>query len=262
MTPTGHGEARWAMRWKPALNAFADAPFNHGSLRLATNQCQVRSAVYLTAPMGEFPGGLLGGWRVGLKVLRVAVRRSAGGMSNRPLSTAVTAIVSAPESYYLVVHTSRHLALLAMSHLSASVAQQGRSPREGAVAPTVTVRLWSAVSGRRCAAAPGSGRDHDPLLIHQSGLHDRCGQRCAGHAPACRRFRLSASLPPRPGRRVPGGSSSRRTPGCARTRPWACGADMCAKSTIRGVALGVLSAVGQYADISFRRAAARRTIGR
>src|SRR6476619_2224773 len=29
------------------------SPLTAGSLRLATNQCQVRSTVYLTAPMGE-----------------------------------------------------------------------------------------------------------------------------------------------------------------------------------------------------------------
>src|SRR5258707_11264559 len=41
LDPTGAGRARWAMRWKPALNAFA-ITFNGRSPRPATNKCQGR----------------------------------------------------------------------------------------------------------------------------------------------------------------------------------------------------------------------------
>jgi hypothetical protein len=41
LDPTGRGKARWAIRWKPALNAFAitlDSPIT----RPTGNQCQGR----------------------------------------------------------------------------------------------------------------------------------------------------------------------------------------------------------------------------
>lgn len=39
LDPSGRGKARWAMRWKPALNAFA-ITFTAESPRLETNRCQ------------------------------------------------------------------------------------------------------------------------------------------------------------------------------------------------------------------------------
>jgi len=41
LDPTGRGKARWAMTWKPALNAFG-SPSTAGSPRPATNQCRGR----------------------------------------------------------------------------------------------------------------------------------------------------------------------------------------------------------------------------
>ena len=59
LDPTGKGKARWAMRWKPALNAFAitfEGRMHPGGKLIMD---QIRSTVYLTLPLRRRLGRLL-----------------------------------------------------------------------------------------------------------------------------------------------------------------------------------------------------------